>query len=100
MSDHGGRVDEQDTRVFAAAPPERRRHRGSEADAQDRTAELEKLISNVRHDVCGALTPALMVADSLQSNADPKVQRAGAKIAESILRATRLLKATGDRPAG
>ena len=64
--------------------------------AEDRIAELEKLISGVRHDVSGALTPALMVADSLQSNADPKVQRAGTKIADSILRATKILKATRD----
>ena len=60
----------------------------------DRIAELEKLISSVRHDVSGALTPALMVADSLQSNPDPKVARAGVKIAESILRAIKVLKAT------
>ena len=77
----------------------------SEVTPQERTAELEKLISNVRHDVCGALTPALMLADSLQSSADPKVQRAGVKIADSIMRATQLLKATRDtvppaRPAG
>ena len=66
----------------------------SASGAAERMAELEKLISSVRHDVCGALTPALMVADSLQSHADPAVQRAGAKIAQSIMRATTMLKAT------
>ena len=79
---------------MAVASPGDRRQQASDSDPRDRTAELEKLISNVRHDVCGALTPALMLADGLQSNADPKVQRSGAKIAESIMRATRLLKAT------
>ena len=68
----------------------------SETDPQARLAELERLIASVRHDVSGALTPALMVADGLQSHADPKVQRAGGKIADSILRATKLLKATRD----
>ncbi len=64
--------------------------------AELRIAELEKLISNVRHDVNGALTPALMVADRLASNEDPALRRSGEKIGESILRVTKMLKATRD----
>ena len=64
--------------------------------AEARIAELERLISNVRHDVNGALTPALMVADRLASNADPALRRSGEKIGESILRVTGMLKATRD----
>ena len=64
--------------------------------AELRIAELEHLISNVRHDVNGALTPALMVADRLASNADPALRRSGEKIGESILRVTKMLKATRD----
>ena len=63
-------------------------------DAPQRSAELEALVSHTRHDVNGALTPALMVADRLRSNADPAVSAAGEKIAASILRATAILKAT------
>lgn len=65
-------------------------------DADKRIGELEKLVSSVRHDVNGALTPALMVADRLRSSTDPQVRRAGEKIGESILRVTKILKATRD----
>lgn len=63
-------------------------------EAEQRIAELERLVSLTRHDVNGALTPALMVADRLRSNADPAVSAAGEKIAASVLRVTALLKAT------
>ncbi len=63
-------------------------------EAEQRIAELEHVISHTRHDVNGALTPALMLADRLRSNADPSVVAAGEKIATSILRATAMLKAT------
>ena len=65
-------------------------------ESEDRIRALEKLVSSLRHDVNGALTPALMVADSLRSNSDARVQRAGTKIADSILRVTQLLRATRD----
>ena len=64
------------------------------SEAEQRIAELEQLVSRARHDVNGALTPALMVADRLRSSADPAVSAAGEKIAASILRATSILKAT------
>lgn len=63
-------------------------------EASQRIAELEHLVSRTRHDVNGALTPALMVADRLRSSADPAVSAAAEKIAASILRATAILKAT------
>ncbi len=66
----------------------------SHEEAQARIAELESLVANVRHDVAGALTPALMVADRLRSHADPAVQSAGEKIGAAVLRATKILKAT------
>ena len=64
------------------------------AQAEQRIVELEQLVSRVRHDVNGALTPALMVADRLRSSADPAVSAAAEKIAASILRATAILKET------
>ncbi len=65
-------------------------------DAEKRISELERLISNVRHDVNGALTTALMVSDRLTATDDPLVKRAGEKISMAILRVTALLKATRD----
>ncbi len=64
------------------------------AEAEQRIAELERLVSRTRHDVNGALTPALMVADKLRSSADPAVSAAAEKMAASILRAAAILKAT------
>ena len=65
-------------------------------EAEERIRVLEKLISSVRHDVNGALTPALMAADSLRSHADQRVALAGSKIADSVLRVTKLLRSTRD----
>ncbi len=65
-------------------------------EAEERIRVLEKLISSVRHDVNGALTPALMAADGLRSNADAGVQRAGSRIGDSIMRVTKLLRSTRD----
>ncbi len=64
------------------------------AEAEQRIVELEQLVSRVRHDVNGALTPALMAADRLRSSTDPAVSAAAEKIAASILRATAILKGT------
>ncbi len=63
-------------------------------DPEARMAQLEALIVGARHDVAGALTPALMVADRLRGHADPAVQLAAEKIGASILRATTILRAT------
>ena len=61
---------------------------------EERVATLEALVSKTRHDVNGALTPALMVADRLRSSEDPAMKAAGEKIVASILRATQILKDT------
>ena len=63
-------------------------------EAEQRIAELENLVSRTRHDVNGALTPALMVADRLRGTQDPAVSTAAGKIAASVLRATAILKDT------
>lgn len=62
----------------------------------DRVEELERLVSTLRHDISGALTPALMMADRLQMDPDPRIQRAGESIARSIMRAVDVLKASRD----
>jgi hypothetical protein len=59
-----------------------------------RVHELEQLVSRVRHSVHGALTPALLVADRLRADPDPRMRQAGEKIARSIMRAVELLAMT------
>ncbi len=63
-------------------------------EAEQRIAELETLVSRTRHDVNGALTPALMVADRLRASKDAATAAAAEKIAASILRASKILKDT------
>jgi hypothetical protein len=59
-----------------------------------RVHELEQIVSRVRHSVNGALTPALLVADRLRADADPRIRQAGENIARSITRAVEMLGAT------
>ena len=59
-----------------------------------RVHELEQLVSRVRHSVNGALTPALLVADRLRADPDPRMRQAGDSIARSIVRAIELLGMT------
>jgi hypothetical protein len=61
---------------------------------QVRIEELEKLVSSLRHDLRGAITPALLVADRLRLNCDPSIQRAGTRITEMIERILSTLNAT------
>ena len=48
----------------------------------------------LRHNLRGALSPALMMADRLIAHGDPAVQRAGEIVVRSIDRATALITAT------
>ena len=48
----------------------------------------------LRHDLRGALSPALMVSDRLIAHADPAVRRAGEAVVRSIERAAALVSAT------
>jgi hypothetical protein len=59
-----------------------------------RIDELERMMSRLRHDVCGALAPALLMADGLRSHADPQVRRAGEMMGRAIDRITGMLKRT------
>ena len=62
--------------------------------AEARIEELERLLSRLRHDVRGALAPALLMADSLRTHADPHVQRVGEMVGRAIDRITFMLKGT------
>ncbi len=45
----------------------------------------------LRHDLRGALSPALLIADRLINHEDPKVRRAGEIVVKSVDRASTLL---------
>jgi hypothetical protein len=65
-----------------------------EEPTQARIEELEKLVSALRHDLRGAITPAALIADRLRQNSDPAVQRSAARIAEVVERILVRLNAT------
>jgi hypothetical protein len=67
-----------------------------EASALARVEELEKLVSALRHDIRGALTPAALIADRLQNNSDPAIQRAASRIAAVVERVIARLNATNE----
>lgn len=59
--------------------------------ASDRLAALEREMSLLRHELRGALSPALMVSDRLLRSDDPLIRRAGDAVVRSIDRATALI---------
>ena len=70
--------------------------------AQARVDAIEKQVAGLRHDLRGALSPALIMSDRLLESTDPAVRRAGEAVIRSIERAAALLaaaKAASDPPA-
>lgn len=61
---------------------------------QARLEGLEAATSRLRHDLRGALSPAMLTADRLLMSAEPSVRRAGELIMRSLQRATDLLDAS------
>ncbi len=62
--------------------------------ADDTARELQRLqrqLSDVRHELRGALSPAMMVTDRLIRSEDPKVRRAGETVVRSVERAIALI---------
>ena len=49
--------------------------------------------SQLRHDIRGALSPALLVADRLTGHAEPGVVKAGNTVVRAVQRATEILEA-------
>jgi signal transduction histidine kinase len=62
--------------------------------ATQRLEELEELVARMRHDVCGALSPAMLMADMLLQQPDPKVRTAAERIVAAIERTTALVRAS------
>ncbi len=48
--------------------------------------------AKLRHDLRGALTPAMLAAEMLESHADPVVQQRSAIVSEAINRAQQIMK--------
>ena len=61
-----------------------------------RLAALGTVVAKVSHDLRGILTPALLTAERLQLNADPRVQRAGEMLVQAVDRAADLVRRTLD----
>ena len=71
------------TRAESAAP--------GDTAAQARIDALQAQVSNLRHDLRGALSPALIVSDRLIAHADPAIRRAGETVVRSIGQASALI---------
>ena len=68
---------------------------GQDAAAEpSRVVELEALVSRLRHDLRGVITPAALVGDQLRKHSDPAVQRAGSRIGDTVRRVLEKLDAT------
>ncbi len=63
-------------------------------EGAERVEQLERLVAQMRHDVCGALSPAMLMADLLLSQPDPKVRLAAERIVSAIERTTTLVRAS------
>ena len=61
-----------------------------------RLAALGTVVAKVSHDLRGILTPALLSAERLQLNPDPRIQRAGEVLSQAVDRAADLVRRTLD----
>ena len=59
-------------------------------------AERDDWQRRLRHDLRGVLSPALLTADRLLTNEDPKVKRAGTMMVQAVERATALIAGRGE----
>lgn len=71
-----------------------RRHRRAAAEAAARIAASEGTLSRLRHDIRGALSPALLCADRLTMSKDPATIRSAEIVVGAIERVSALLDAT------
>jgi hypothetical protein len=65
-----------------------------EQSPEGRTEQLEKLVSSLRHDLRGAVTPVSLIADRLKQSSDPAVQRSANLIAAVVERIIATLNKT------
>jgi hypothetical protein len=62
--------------------------------SEDRVEQLEKLVSSLRHDVRGIVTPVALATYHLYKSSDPAIQRSAARIDEMVERLVLRLKST------
>jgi hypothetical protein len=65
-----------------------------EQEAGSWVDRLEKLVSSLRHDIRGAITPASLIADRPKMSGDPATRRSGTIVGDAIGRIVRTLNAT------
>jgi hypothetical protein len=63
-------------------------------DAAHRIEQLERELSQLRHFIRGALSPAVLMADAVSTYADPKVARAAATVISAVDRVVLRLRET------
>jgi hypothetical protein len=61
---------------------------------EDRVQQLEKLVSSLRHDVRGIVTPVALAAYHLYKSSDPAIQHSAARIDEMVERLVLRLNST------
>lgn len=61
--------------------------------SSSRIEELELLVSQLRHDMRGAVTTATLIAERLETHSDLKVQRAARRIATAAQRVVEIVDA-------
>ncbi len=84
----------------AAAEIEALRVQAGRADALEaEIATRRDRLRQLRHDIRGALSPALLASDRLLDHADPAVKRSAEIVVRSVDRAIILLADTPDAPA-
>lgn len=64
------------------------------AAAQNRIDAIEAGVANLRHDLRGALSPALILSDRLVASTDPAIRKAGEAVVRSIEQASALIAAS------
>ena len=64
------------------------------ADAQARIDAIEAGVASLRHDLRGALSPALILSDRLVASSDPAIRKAGEAVVRAIEQASALIAAS------
>lgn len=62
--------------------------------AQARIDAIEAGVASLRHDLRGALSPALILSDRLVASSDPAIRKAGEAVVRSIEQASALIAAS------
>lgn len=66
--------------------------RNAEVLAQSKVAELAMSVSRLTHDLRGALSPALLMAERLERHNDPAVRQAAEVVAKAMDRAATMCR--------